>query len=342
MSIMRWESSGLNANPVFQTEWWTPRLAWPVIAAAGVRLTLLAVTLARSGTSALCHADTISYLIPGRNLLLHGRFFADGMPDLLRTPGYPFFLAITSLAGLPVAAVINVMISVFMIVLVWRLGWTVFKDNRIALGAAWLAAIEPGIVSFSYALLSDTLFLALLLLSIELLASFLRVHHLRVLAAAGLWIAAATFVRPATYYLPFALTLGLIAVLARVPGLRWNAHAVMLLSVLPWLAAWQMRKRVETGYNGFSCAGETNLYPLAAANVSAHLEKRPPMDVRSEFGYGNFTGNSGQLYLFPAYLALHPEQAGWSQEERIVHMHSAAVSILRAHPWIYLRVCVTS
>jgi len=36
----------------------------------------------------------------------------------------------------------------------------------------------------------------------ERLAEFLRGHRLRVLAAAGLWLAAATFVRPIAYYLP--------------------------------------------------------------------------------------------------------------------------------------------
>jgi hypothetical protein len=338
---MHFNSINSDAEARLKHSWWTPRLAGPVITAAVLRLALMAAAIAHSGIGVLARADTSSYLIPGRNLLLHGRFFADGVPDLLRTPGYPLFLAVTSLAGQPAAALVNVMISVFTIVLVWRLGWTVFGDHRIALGAAWLAAIEPGLVSNSYVLLSDTLFLALFLLSMERLAVFLRGRRLRTLASTGAWLAAATFVRPITLYLPIALALGLFLVLARVPGLRWKAPAVLLISVLPWLAAWQMRNWIEAGYNGFSCAGETNLYLLAAANVTAHVEGRPPMEVRSEFGYGDFTNNSGQLYLYPAYLALHPEQAGWSQTERIAYMHSMAMRIIRTHPWIYLHVCLT-
>jgi len=72
----------------FKAEWWTPRLTGPLLAATVVRVALLAAALARTGVSALVQPDTSSYLIPGRNLLLHGRFFADGVPDLLRTPGY--------------------------------------------------------------------------------------------------------------------------------------------------------------------------------------------------------------------------------------------------------------
>jgi len=97
MISMSIESRGSAANLCSENEWWTPRLAGPLIAAAVVRLTLLAVVLARAGTSALINTDTNSYLIPGRNLLLHGSFVADGSPDLLRTPGYALFLAVTAL-----------------------------------------------------------------------------------------------------------------------------------------------------------------------------------------------------------------------------------------------------
>lgn len=308
------------------TEWWTPRLAGPVIAAAFVRLSLLVALLARVGVSALIHADTASYLEPGRNLLLHGRFVADGVPDLLRTPGYPLFLAITSLAGLPCAAVANVIVSVLCVILTWKLGRAVFDDDRIALGAAWILAFEPLSVANSSLLISDNLFVAFFLLSLERLAVFLRGRRLRVLAVAGLWLTAATFVRPVTYYLPVALSVGLFLVLARVPGLRWKAPAVLLVSVLPWFAAWQMRNWVETGYGGFSSITDADLYFIG--------------EVLARFGYSGFGNSSGQSYLLAPYLARHPEQAGWSQVQRLGFMHSEAVRVIRAHYGDYLRSCL--
>jgi hypothetical protein len=337
---MRNESAGSAANPGHKFEWWTPRLAGPLIAAAGLRLALLAISIARPQTGALSHADTGSFLIPGRNLLLHGRFIADGAPDLMRTPGYPLFLAITSLAGLHAAALANVILSVLTVFLIWRLGRVVFDDGRIALVAAWIFAFEPGSVSLSFVLISDTLFLALYLLSLERLAVFLHTRRLPVLAVAGLWLAAATFVRPVTYYLPFALALGLFFVLVRVPGLRWKAPAVLLISVLPWLAAWQTRNWVEAGYSGFSSVKEVNLYFLAAADVTARVEHRHSSDVSEQLGFGDVTNTSGQHYLFQTYLAVHPEQAGWNQAERLAFMHSEAVRIIRAHFGVYLRSCI--
>jgi hypothetical protein len=334
--------NGPAANPGFRTEWWTPRLAGPLIAAAAIRFTLLAVALYRGGIENLIDSDTSSYLEPGRNLLLHGRFYADGVPDLVRTPGYPLFLAITSLGGMPSTAVIQVILSVFSVLLVWKLGRTAFGDERIALIAAWIFAFEPISIIFSVDLLSETLFLALLLLSMERIAEFLRGRSLRVLAMAGLWLTAATFVRPVTYYLPFALAVGLFIVLARVPGLRWKAPAVLLISVLPWLVAWQIRNKIETGYSGFTSAMELNLYFYDAAGVIARIENRDLFDVNKELGIIRFTNNSQQFYLYPPYLALHPEQAGWNQGQRLAFMRSEAMRIIRAHYGVFLHECLRS
>ena len=325
-----------------KADWWTPRLAGPVIAAAVVRFALLACSLFRGGTNAIIFPDTPSYLEPGRNLLLHGRFFADGVPDLLRTPGYSLFFAITSLGGLTVSAAANVILSVFSVILVWRLGRRVFDDHRIALGAAWIFAFEPIAVKFSVVLYSETLFLTCFLLSMERIAAFLLERRLRVLAVGGLWLAAATFVRPVSYYLPVALALGLFLVLARVPGLRWKAPAVLLITVLPWLAAWQIRNRVETGYDGFSSVGVYNLYFNDAAEVKALVEHRSADDVRNEFGFVGANTNGQQRYLYQPYLTSHPEQTGWSQDRRLNFMHSEAMHIIRAHYWVYLHTCVVA
>jgi hypothetical protein len=333
------ESIGSTANPSLIRVWYTPRLAGPVIAAAVVRLALMALLIARNGVNALSQADTASYLEPGRNLLLHGRFMADGVPDLVRTPGYPLFLAITSLAGLPAAALANVILSVFTVILVWKLGLEAFGNDRIALGAAWIFALEPVSITYSSVLLSESLFLALFLLSLERLVVFLHGRRLPVLVAAGLWLAAATFVRPVTYYLPVALALGLFLVMVRVPGLRWKAPALLLISVLPWFAAWQIRNWIETGYGGFSSISEMNLYFFVAADVTARVEHRPYMEVRNEFGYTFFTGHSGQDYLFLPYLARYPEQAGWSQGKRLAFMHAQASGIIRAHAGVFLHAC---
>jgi len=335
------ESRGIGAVAGQESKWWTQRLAGPVIAAAVVRLALLIFIIARSGVSVLTQPDTGTYLQPGRNLLLHGSFVADGVPDLLRTPGYPIFLALFSLAGPVAAALANVILSVFSVLLVWRLARTVFDDERVALGAAWIFAFELISVVSSVVLMSETLFVVLFLLSMGQLAQFLHSRQLRAIVAAGLWLAAATFVRPFSYYLAIALALGLFVVLARLPGLRWKAPAVLLLSVLPWLAVWQLRNKVETGYGGFTSAADLFFYFFVAPEVTAKVENKHFADVRKDLGYVEFANHNGQDYLYQPYLAAHPEQVGWNQAQRLAYMHSEANRVLRAHPGIYLRSCFT-
>jgi len=90
MAVMRIESAGSTASSSYAAGWWTPRLTGPVIAAALVRLALMASLIARFGTGALLQSDT-SVSRAGTNLLLHGRFMADGVPDLYAHRGIRFF-----------------------------------------------------------------------------------------------------------------------------------------------------------------------------------------------------------------------------------------------------------
>jgi hypothetical protein len=240
----------------------------------------------------------------------------------------------------PVTAFIQVILSVFSVLLIWRLAGAVIADQRVALGAAWLFAFEPIGITYSVILLSETLFLTLLLLSMERLSTFLHGRSLRVLALSGLWLAAATFVRPVTYYLPVALAVGLFVVLWRERGLRWKAPAVLLISVLPWLGAWQIRNWAETGYTGFCSIKETNPYFFNVPEVIAGAEHRNYLDVQNQtVGYVCGQGCDEQLYLYAPYLALHPEQAGWSLGRRLAFMSAETSRILGAHRGVYLRSC---
>jgi len=293
-----------------------------------LRLALLAATLLRTGTTVITSGDTASYLEPGHNLIFHGSFVTRILPEIDRTPGYPIFLAIVSLPGVAFAAFAQVLFSAFTVLLIWRLARAIFADERIALISAWLFAFEPVSTIYSVRLLPETLYLVLLLLSLERLVVFLRDRLLISLAAAGLWLAAATFVRPVSYYLPVALALGLLVVSVRVPGLRWKAPAVLLMSTLPWLAAWQIRNKVETGFSGFSSIVARNLYFYQAAEVEARVEHRPFAQVQKEFGYPDEQ----------SYISHHPDQSEWPQARRVAFMSAEAARVLRAHPATYLKM----
>jgi len=57
---------------------------------------------------------------------------------------------------------------------VWKIAREIFRDERVALGAAWIMAFEPTAFAYSSLLMSEELFLFLYLLRLERLMVFLR------------------------------------------------------------------------------------------------------------------------------------------------------------------------
>ncbi|WP_420239927.1 hypothetical protein ACOBR2_10310 [Telmatobacter bradus] len=314
------------------------KLHWPGSVAAAVtvggtlRLALWAAALCRTGTSGMTSGDTASYLEPGQNLLFLGRFATAGLAEIDRTPGYPLFLAACWSFGPAFAALLQVGLSAASIYLVARLARASFQnadrqDARNVRLAAWFFALEPVSIVYSVRLLSETLFLFVLLLALERIFVFCRTRQLQTLALGGFWLAAAAFIRPIGYYLPFIFSLVLLVFLPAGWRMRWRSAAVLLLCVLPWLLAWQARNWVETGYAGFSSIGVRNAYFYSAAEVQAKADGLTLGEEQRRMGYGDEA----------AYRAAHPGQRDWNQVQRLAFQKSETLRILHAHPWSLIR-----
>lgn len=297
------------------------RTAAPLLAAALVRGAVWAVALGRTGERVLASGDTASYLEPGRNLLLRGVFQRAGLPEVGRTPGYPLFLALLSGAGLALAALAQCGLSVANVWLTARLARACGASPTEARWAAWLMAFEPLTAIYAPRLLAETLFCTLLLLSLEELATYCTGSDLRRLALGGVALTAATFVRPASYFLPLLWSGALVALFWREGGRRWQAAAVLLATTVPFLAAWQARNFVVSGFSGFSSIAVRNSYFYSAAEVTARAEGRSFAEVQRAFGYPDEA----------AYAAAHREQQGWNEAKKLAFMRAEAGRILRRH-----------
>jgi len=311
------------------------KLMGPMGMAALVRLALLMATLWRTGTGVITSGDTASYLEPGRRLLVLGEFATAYGPEIDRTPGYPIFVTLASLAGVGWAVVAQICLAVLSVYLVARIGRRMVKDDQrgqqIAVVAAWFIALEPVSIIYSVRLLPETLFALLLLLCLERIVEFLKTERLNPLAIGGLWLVAATYVRPASYYLPAALAIGLACLPMRKARLRWQAPLVLFAVTLPLLGLWQIRNMQQTGFGGFSSILQKNLYFYQAAEVTARVEHRSFLDVQRELGYPDEA----------SYRRQHSEQATWTTAQRIGYEQQEAAGVLRAHPWVYLQTHLT-
>jgi hypothetical protein len=301
----------------------------PLAAGALLRITLMLAAWLRTGTSIMTQGDSKSYLEPARNLLLHGIYASHSQTELDRTPGYPLFTALTGAASghILLTILVQIVLASITLLLIRRIANLTFPHPKAGIIAAWLFALDPGSIVSSIRIMPEALFVLLLVTMIERFLTFHRNVSLKPLAAAGCLLAVATYVRPVSYYLVLPLTVALIVTYFRRKTLRWQAPAILLLCTFPWLAAWQLRNKEETGYNGFSSIVEKNLYYFQSAEVTAELSGTSLGMEQGRLGYSSEA----------IYLTIHPEQLHWTQAQRLQFMRSASVSILSQHRALYLR-----
>jgi hypothetical protein len=312
-------------KPIFRLD---PKMRVPLIIAAFLRLALMVTAFARTGTQVMTQGDTSSYLEPGLNLIRHGIFSTAGQPEIDRTPGYPLFAMLTGMAfsNVLLTVIAQIFLALASMLVLRKIADRLYPGSNLGVRAAWLYAFEPLSILMTARLMPETLFVLLLLSAVERILAFQSTFRLRCLAVSGVLLAAATFVRPVSYYLGFLLAAGL-AITAPKMSLRWKAPAVLLLCFIPWLAAWQIRNAVETGYNGFSSIVEKNLYFFQSAEVTAETQD---ISIESEQKILGYPDDSD-------YLAHHPEQVNWTRAERLHYMRTQSTQILANHPALYLR-----
>jgi 4-amino-4-deoxy-L-arabinose transferase-like glycosyltransferase len=274
--------------------------------------------------------DTSSYENTARALAAHGRFAEHPdrpeRPNLVRPPGYPLFLyAVYGLGGGRLAAAaVQVVLGAAVVGMVFWLGLRLGGEAA-ACAAAALFALDPSSFLYTQLLLSEALFTFLLVCfavcAVELWGGRGRAWPWAL--AAGAALAAATLVRPLTYYL---LPAAGLVVLAGQSGRRgWCAAAgLMVLFLLPGalsVGAWQWRNYRQSGYLRYSHIEGINLAKYWAAEVLA--EKRGISREEAE-------------RLFLARLDAEAEP-GWSRARRWDLYARRSLEMLKDNPWLALR-----
>jgi 4-amino-4-deoxy-L-arabinose transferase-like glycosyltransferase len=278
--------------------------------------------------------DTKTYLAPARELVAHLRFFGDEGPELQRTPGYPLLLAAGLLVGrLEFVIVLQLLLALFTMFMVYRIAQLLLDDEPTAILAATLYAVEPLSIFYVSQLLSEILFMSLVVVWLYFLLKYMKRQSSLDLVIAGLALAASIYVRPVGYYLPVIIASGL-AWLAMIGGPQMRRRRIAQLALFVVVAMtpvilWQVRNQLETGFNGFSAISSVSMYQYLGASILAGEQHKPLQEIKNQLG-----DDAGPV----SYLDRHPEQRTWTPAQRYRYMMSTGEGIVFAHPFTYARI----
>jgi peptidoglycan/LPS O-acetylase OafA/YrhL len=229
--------------------WW----AWIGLLVA-VEAAAILVGLPTSWSHAVGTGDGAEYQRYAYNLLHHGVFsespIAPYHPGVVRSPGYPFFLAVIELVGgrdsVPVQIVQFALVAGTS-VLVGLIGRRMASET-VANVAAVLCAIYLPFLGFATAFLTETVTTFLLTAMVLMLIEARRLPTAGMNAAIGFDLAAAAYVRPECVLL--AVPIALVLLFDRRPHLsvgRWTALAALSVAVVLPLVPWLIRDASVAG-----------------------------------------------------------------------------------------------
>lgn len=253
--------------------WWLP----PFV--IGLHLFLFFLALERHSYFS---DDSFPYLTLARNMGQHGVFSQSvELPlthDVQRTPGYPFFLLLTGESPFVILLLQHLMIFIC--------GYFVFRilknltHGRAAAAGAWLFLLMPYPAVFASLILSEALFLFLLLASLWLLSRYLsQGRRVTDVVLTAMVLALAVYVRPVA--MPLILLLVPVTVWA---ARGMTAFSFVLRTVLPlffWagmILPWYLRNHQVTGRFVFSTMGDMALVQGRAGGMLAMTQGMPGDD----------------------------------------------------------------
>lgn len=236
-----------------------------LLLALASRAVLLSIAW-RSDSAALT-PDSAGYLAAATSLSTSGTFQRGGHPEILRTPGYPLFLAacgLTGPLGYGVAQIVQVLLDVLLVYLTYRLAARLINPTAALLAAALQAVSVPAMLA-SVHILSDGLFALVITATVVMLVRHLREEKSWLLVASAVLTAGATYVRPVGFiFVP-------IAMLVLLRAKRLFSAVSYLLAFALLVAPWFARNELVAGYGGFSSIADYSLLYYEAAGVRASI-----------------------------------------------------------------------
>lgn len=250
--------------------------------------------------AAVSSDGTLNGLIPrydgyydiSENILAGNGFTQDEtppfIPDSIRTPLYPLFLAslVAIFKSYDVAIIVQIIIGSFIPLLGYRIATQLLTDRRLATIVAIILACEPHMIHLSSTIQVETFFAVLLLGGVTLLLDYWKEPTIRPLAFSVFFLGAATLARPTAQYLPI-LFIGAIFFLLRKDLARATRHSLLLILIFGlMLAPWLIRNYLQFGNPSLSVQSVSVPYAFLVPSTIALEEHIGFSQAQQDFNQG--------------------------------------------------------
>ena len=304
------------------------RLSLLCLLAAVLRLGLIAWHW--GGTPAWFQSgDYILYRIGGEHILTYHNL--SNSLFLVRTPLFPALIAALGVNDLAVL-IANALIGVGVVPLTYILARQLGGRDPLALGAAFVAAVDPTAVNYSAFLgpeaLANTLTVA------AVVAAFYAVQRppsWRAYgwgAVAGVLLVLSAYARPSAYVLWVPLALWLLVAYRR----RWRVVLVFVLVSVLGVGAWIVHNQRVFHYATFSTIGPYTMAYYRAAAVE-HISSGDDMDAV----YTRINQRVVELADLDLPVNADTRHHFLASTPAVAHaLTQTSWEIFKAHPWVYL------
>jgi len=251
------------------------------------RLAVLAAGWSAQGGRAILVPDSGVYRTLAISIAEKGAFTDwrhGGLPELFRTPGYPFIIAPGWAWGhLDFWAIaLNFVLASGVVALTWRGSQMLFADDRLAAAAAVAAALEPTMLFWSVKVMPETLLTFCLAGFVISSIEAVRTRRTGWALLAGVAVCGAAYAKPVAW--PFVILTMTASIVAAVRwrGRRARLSLAFVATCVLLLAPWHIRNARVARYPGFSTLFDHALYISAAGSLEARHAGRAYREVRRE------------------------------------------------------------
>lgn len=309
-----------------------PRSVWIVLALAlALRVLLVALTWHTHVTLDPSDFDRTAASIASGHGYPPSNRAPGGGPSAFRPPAYPFFLAgVYVLAGHSAPALGRLAGALLGVVSVALIGLIALRvwDRRVAKVALVIAAIAPPLVVLSTALISEALFVPLVLAAVlTALEARGRPPHLRWATATGVLAGLAALTRTNGLILLIPLGLAFLPRMWRRPS-GWLRPATVVLAAALTIAPWTIRNALV--FHAFIPISDETGYTLAGTynQVSRANSRFPAAWIEAEHGKS------------PEYAQILStgRREHWNEPTYGSHLQAQALREIESHPAYVLKV----